>query len=1453
MDEIESAKLLLEAQEHAEIQGRPILSSATIRFQQRRLFLLECLRLIVIYSANPDLDDNVRSVSRELIELILKTKDDSSRSGPVYIQKCLQAMYDIELWLQDLGDRVQGTIALGQTLSQESEDISLFQQQILAQQHESLSAIVSLLAKMSYSDVENFFKLLDHLSKIDRWNVTAAHYMPIILAFISQHGSPEGNESLREARRLHNRIMDGKDSLMWKMRHLQAATQTWWLAEYSGWYQEPQTGSPVEGADLEAEAINRSESFFAALKDGAFQCTLTVCSQITPYEWYDPARSSLIAYLLRDAPSLQQDTTQTSDWFRLLVMEQLESFVDAFISNMPDTLRRFKIEEDDQRKRIHSNLQPASRGSSSEQDLHLERFLVIISFAFDLRLQAAQSFWSDPDSNLYGFLQWASKRQSTPSVGAFCEMLRSISKGEECATSAHRFLLEEGGVGSARIRRYGSLSWSQIFGELSIYTARIREQPSASRSTNLYGGKSGSDNIDEPESVLMLESYLRLISHLCTESFEARSWILSQSNPHILDTLLTLCNNTVPSRLQACSFIMLRCLLTQKSPETAGLVWTALDSWASGAYVPPSIARPSKMASPMAWLEEVTLKSVASTFDQANEFTSLILALMSPTDIVDSSTDRLPFPENLGSAYRMPGVEPYIDVILDRVFATMSMELEEPLRNRVLTFNVLSLITVCLGTFNEDLLILAEKAPLPMDEAMSTPSLSTYVRLHPFCRTMEWLFNDGVLSALFAASHKDVTEVAAAPPDSPLVLSLLRSIEVMNLIMDLQSTYLNIARPLMTEQSLDRRQAVFNPSLASFEDSVALHLRLVVDLGLYSGLGSQDLAVSSLKLLGKLASSRRLNAQSVQGSKLGGHGNRLVSIMEHENDLERISRSLSLAMKLDPRELEQGAESPGWTIKSVILEFLVQTLIASPEQPTLAHALLGFDCRGTLLDVNPEGHFANGLSLFHATLQFVAEYPDGEEGCMHLWALSLRQMGMEVLAILWRSPLTSSIVLAELRASQLLFRLLIRQTGIDLNTIWDDRVIRQSDFLFTESAEALQQYFWQRNSLYAYASTEVRLITREGVPSLKDRISSALLGSTPTPEGELLSNLTVFDLLDFIELELPIPAESVEYNYFSGIDFSVSTSGLGDGTNLTYDMKLVEELLALRLNELRRAGRLHEPNEEERVLTEAKHIISFFRGVNNFSGLTLARARALAAWTDLMTLTVDICEVDADGRAALILQALQILTPKLEVYSLELEHGGQCIADLVRGLVFQFEFGSSATGNDRAGDFANDRLFQVFRAALRAISAPGSTMQLRETLYNICYHYLTQMTLFSDLPIRRRHGIQTVKTVGEKTVDIICDDAFGARSSCRIAALLLLDALSTLAEHDQSTYITDSLVRTNFLPIMIESIERVPLELRETPAIGQYEASRLRRDTNWMIMQIFLFYSPSTKPNCHYS
>lgn len=1418
LDELASARLLLESQEDADSLARANVASAVIQFHEYRQSSLECLRLLLRQSIDLEREEDIREVSRQLLSLILETKDGPARNGSLYAQKCLGAMVGIEKWLQLLGERRQGDLALGQTPSEEQHEIMDFQQQSLAQQHESLGAIVQHLVKANYTGVEDFHKLLEHLPRLDRMNNLALHYIPTIIAFTFQCGSPEGSADLREARALNSKILEHKDSAPWALRDFQAATITWWLAEYSARYLEAPTGSPLQNVDLEAEARARTDAFFQALQDNAFQCTLSICVQATPNEWYDPTRNGLIHAVLQDYPALSHGLTLPSPYFRRLLMEQFESFADAFISSMPDTLRRFKSEEDTQRIQFFSKLQTNMPGSIAEQSFHLERFLTIISFAFDQRTGAAQAFWSDTDSNLYGFLQWASRRQSTPCIGASCEMLRSICQGEECAAAAHRFLLEESTFTSAKMRRLTSLSWAQIFEELNIFTFKSREQPLALRSANQYA--SNTDNIVEPESSYMLENYLRLMSHLCSESAEVRSWIMSQNDFPILEVLFQLCNVEVSSTLQACAFTVVRALLTDKSDELGMTIWTTLDHWMSG-KLPSTSSVPKSVMNTAARPIELAFDAIARDLEQTKDFISLLHSLVSPSIQDTELNDQLPFPEGLGSAYRMPGIEPYVDFVFGRVFALTSPRHEEPLRRRILTWNILSFAVVCLDTFNENLVVLANRSNIPVDEAMNTSSLLTYIRLHPFSRVMEWMFNDRVLAALFSSSHHDVDEVASASPDSPLILSLVSTINVMILVMDLQTTYLDIVRPLIKIQSVGRRQPVLNPSLASFEDSVALNLDLIPDLGLYAGVGNQDLAVASLKLLGKLASSRKLNTYSSPGQGQTLHGNRLISIVEQHDDLHRIARSLNLAMQFDARELGQGSDAPGWIIKSVILDFLIHCLSTSPDRPTLAHAFLGFSCRGTTLDVEADSLFANGSSLFHAVLHLVVEYPDGDDGTMQAWSLGLKQKAMQVLSFLWTSSLSSIFTLSELRSSDFLFALFLRQTAMGLDTMWDERAIEDPDFMFTESAEALEHYLWQRCSLLEYTSTEVRLVAVEGVPSLKARIFSTLLGSTSTPEGEQIPNLTMFDLFDFIELDFNHGISYPPLKCFAGLDFSVSV-GTGYQKNVALsDIRLIHEMITLRLNELRRSGRFQDPNEEQRAGEEAQHILLFFQSENSRLNLTSAKLQTMKAWADLLTLAIGTCELDAGGKAALILQALQLITPKLEEYALTNAREAVDVAKLILALLFQLDFEASALDRSRAGDAANDRLFQVFRAGLRAINGPQVDVQLREVLYKNCYRYLSGMAQASDAALHHRHGTQIVKTTGEKTIDIICDDAYGASGTCRISALLLLDALAGLAKLEDSNYIVDSLMRTNFIQVLVESIENIPQELRETSGKGE--------------------------------
>lgn len=1383
--------------------------------------MLESLRMLLKNAGNPDCEEPLRHAQRLIIEDILEVKDGPARNGSLYTRKCLKAMADIEKWIQALGERYQGTLALGQSMTVEYDEIMSFQQSSLAQQHESLGAIITYLIKGSYTSIEDFLKLLEHMPIIERWNHITVHYIPPIAAFTSQYGSPDSGGSLREARMLHKRIMDGNSSSPWALRNLQAAVETWWLAEYSGWYLEQHLGSPVQGADLEAEARSRSEAFLQALTDGAFQCTLSVCSRVYPDDVYDPARNGLTEYLLRDTSPLPTETAGTNGLFRDLLMEQMESFINSFISNMPDTLRQFQTSEDDQRKKILGGVPPQARSTLYDQDLHLERFLVIIAYVFDHRTEAAESFWADPDSNLYGFLQWASKRQSTPRVGAFCELLRSISRGEECATAAHQFLLDEHNAKSARIRRSSSLNWSQIFSELNLYAAKVRETPTSSRPPIRYGGKSHAGDIDEPESALMLECYLRLMAHICKESSVARSWLWNHETFKVLDVMFTLADVSVPPRLQACAVSTICAMLTNKTLETGFCVWTVMDQWASNpSSVVLAMSRAGKSITPMICMEEVTFEALSKTFDQANEFICLLQILVSPAVDEIGLHDVLPFPEQLGGSYRMSGIEPYIDFVFGKIFTAKPPIVDDPIQSLLLTSNVLNFAATCLAIFNENLVILADRSSIAVNTAIEASTLDTYARLHPFGRVMEWMFNDGVLAALFAASSQDINAVAAASPSSPVFLTVLRSIEVMNRIMDLQSTYFEILRPLAKLQTSGHRHAPLNPTLASFEDSVATNLDLVVNLSLYSGLGNQELAINSLKLLEKLSTSRRLNASSTPASRQHPSGNRLIGVLEQHGDLERVRTSFILGMQYDDRELNLGPGAPGWTIKSVMLDFLTHCLTSSPDRPTLAHAILGFACTGTTVSVDPDGAFARATSLFHAIIQLAAEYPDGLDNTIQLWSSSIRQKAVRVLSILRASSLTSVLVMGELRVADFLFAMFLRQVVITPDTTLDGLSIREENFVQTDSISVLVQYLDQRCSLLEYAGSELRLVAAEGAPTLKARILSTFFGSTTMLDGTQLPNVPVFDMLDFLGVEFATPVLSPLSNLFTELDFTVVQDPQNGTMGEVARMHFVEQLLALRLNEVRKSGYLEDPHEQEKALSDAEAFLAFFRVQENIRSLEDVRLRTLKSWSNLIALAIRHCDLDQGGRASLVLQALQIVMPKFERFAMESSPEAIVLAKLVQALLFQLDLRLSALSQSQVMEVADDRFFNVFRTCLRAINVPEGDMNLREVLYTICSWYLTSIADPSGFKTRPHNVSQTVKTSGKKTMDVICDDAYGGSGTCRASAVLFLDALTATATVEQSNYMIDSLARTNFIVVLVEGIGEIPNELRDSGAQG---------------------------------
>ncbi|KFA75128.1 hypothetical protein S40288_02851 [Stachybotrys chartarum IBT 40288] len=1447
LDEQEAARLLLDSQEDTSLLGRPLLECGIIRFHQQRKYALDSLRLLADF-ANLE-DDLEESGALEPIKAYLSARIFTSGSSRL-IPRCMSAISSIRSWLQKIGDKLAAAQALGQYgsggVAGELETIE-FSRVSLVQQHELLGVILCRSIEQRQATTSDFVDFISFLKKVDRYDALLIHLIPAVGAYISIFGSTEGGYDLMQARELNSKLFSFSDESTWPLAYLHAAVKAWWLAEYSGFYlDDPPESSIPPNTDLDEgklaefatqrifpltqkpEDRQRSKQYLDALKDGAFDFLLSVSGDIRSTDWHDSVRTGMRKWLQRKSPALASDTIQFSDFFQSCLMVQLEVFVDAFISNLPDVLRKLRVEEDEQRQLSQAH----------EQDLDLERFLLIIAYSYEGRPDAAANFWSDPDSNLAGFMHWASRRASTPLVAAFCEMLAAISETDECATAAHEFLLDEGHHSSGKMRKSQSLTWTQIFKELDFFSDKIKQKPNPPNPGRYRGGKPTTDQAEtEPESAMMLECYLRLVTKLTTESETTRQYMLQNQAFHVVEKLFELASRPVPSRLRGCIFTALRALMTRRTTQEGHVMWTYLENWITGGYAGSATSQHRQPQQSALVSMERILDEISIGFEEPESFIQLLLALISPSLDASPLNDALPFPENLGSAFLVPGIDVYADYVLGRVFATGASELQDVNQARVLRLTCLDFILTCLTTFNEDLIILANETSLPIDSIISATDLATYVRLHPFARVMEWMFNDKVMATLFQCVHQEPTEIGNSSPDSPLVLGILRAVEVMTKVLDLQATYLDLIRPHLKLKASQRRQPVGNAAYASFEEGLVTRLDLVVDLGSYCGLGHPELSLACLKLLERISSSPKITSV---WSGPGRHAqrNKAIVAMEANGEHEAISRQF-VSELMTPLDAGREAESPSYMIKMYMLDFLYQCLRESPKKPTIAHLLLGFKCNTDSLSIDVNGAFALRESLFHSLLRLLLETPSSDAQGMRLWLIALKSRAMRILHILWTSHLSASLVVEELRENEFIFHLLLRETVIQPDLPWEGQHVASKDFLLTDGAATLLDFLNMRSLAFSYIGMELCMVSQNRMPSVKRRIYEALNGQLLGDSNEPISTPTVFDLYDFL---LPDGAWSVpppDLQFYRDLDLSACVEKDGE-SNDEYNLERVKDVLLLRKSEHSNTGTLAAAQDLAAIDREEASILEYLVAHNRQGQVMRQDLKVLQTWTRLLLVMVESSDFKGAAQTSFFLQALQAILPSLEAFASDRPSEALELAKLAKILLFKLDLTASSAekASPAIGHLIGDKLFQLFHMCLQAIGKWAGPFSLRCVYYEICYWYLTAISGQGPLSSGRTKTSQAIHAYGERLINVICEDAQGGEYPCQTAAFILLNALINLGQQEHDEHVVETLNRINFIGILVDSLRNIMQDWHEAQTAGSTEKHNCHEALLSLLLQL---------------
>lgn len=1397
LDELDAARLCLSSQlpEDSASTNAMLAMRAVLRFHEQRQALLHCLRILLQLSLDSDSDDDNAGAFEGVVKELVQGAGGRQTDSSAYWRKCIDGLSDIEDFLKKVSEYKDKLLVTGQGFAGDQGDWLVAQRLLLTRQHESMAAILTFLIRGSHVQPEDYRGFLSKAASLESDADITIHYLPVLTSGAA-HFASDYSGSVDAAHDLHRLFAAGPGQLQWRQTTLKAAATACWLSEYNARFINGNADNSRSDSERKHGEEMRSELFFSSLKDKAFHFMLAAAAYLKPVVWHDPARTAIVDFLVESNVLIPADAPRPSDDFSLMTLHELQAFTESFVTHMPDTLRKLKVEEDDRRR----NMLSQATDAGPQTDLDLERFMVIMACAFQDDPEASRDFWSDREGNLYGFLRWASQRLPTPRVAAFCQLLRSIACDAKSANDAHRFLLEDAGPASGKVRKAHAVSWSQMFSELELYATSLKDRPSAPQGTHGQDRSTGEMLLEEPETGIMLDAYLGLAAHVCRTSPDARNWLLKDQPFHVGEVMFQLARSASVSRIRACCLDLLAALLTDKTLEVRNGVWVLLDSWiSSGGLDGASLSRPQTKPQ---YPAKQYLQVYANSAEAGASLVALLNALIAPaSSSLEFRLDALPFPENLGAPHRHAGIDSYVDFVMDAVFARKVLRMhtdgEASLIN-VIRFECLNFMCQCLGTFNEDLVLLANTTKAGVETAMETKSLATYARLHPFARTMEWLFDKGVVGSLFAALQQNIDALNDADFNSPLVQATSKSIEVLDLAWKLQPTYFDLVRPAIVAQT-SRAHAV-SSAWACIDDIFLSRPDAVLDVAQFVACTHAKISLGSLALLRRISSSKRLSDASSSGGRQR-HSNRLLSV------LMPISSALTTLIAqdfiLEAWDLET-SDVPVKVIKATaVLDLLLASLESSDAHPTVAHCLLGFHCRERDVEILPDGPFARSMSLFHALASCAATSVTITDHGNTSWLLRLKRRCLEVILKLAVSRITTNIVKPELRSMDFLAALSQNQAPAAASPLWDDKPVVDPRVLLDSSSLAICDFMHVREGYFQLAATDLRNAAAEGSFSVQEKIVSILLGTIKLPSGSQDPTRTVFELFDFFDLET-VPPSVAQTSTFVDDDVVKCTKDDPD-TVVAYDIKMAEELLILQKRDLKEKGLLKDPPAQEHADNEIGAILAALTTQNNFMAIHCARLDALEAWVELLSLMITRGGLNADGAVTLSLQGLLIALPKYE----------KALADdldaaaLLAKVALTFTHAVSPASHDsseQTAHIATERLVSSFRISLKAIADGATDLALRDVAYRTSCAVVTTLLSSSSTLTTAKQLLQLTNNAGERVFAVVAEDAFSGRGVTRVSSLLFLNALVSLF---QSLKVSGSLLRAltklNLVPVLIDT------------------------------------------------
>ena len=428
--------------------------------------------------------------------------------------------------------------------SYSDEDLRL-RRKLVAQEVDTLSLILHGLVRLKFVQERDIEGILTELKAADKLDLLTLNLISPVVAWISQLCGMDDNVTAETSsptlpalsgprlKRVHKLIVN--PTTIWKSGQLGAYIQMHWLSSLNGICKLEDNAAAeftYETDILDPAHVSVKSGGF----DFAIKCVLKPArtGSFTP-----PIRQEVLQFLaMRRFPSPPIDQFETifmSQDSKDLAIYQLEHLVQLSISHLADVLKQIRLVEEDKALAEGSifdfSEQSLQHNANEERDYSLEVFFLLISQIYAHRPDSGEAFLSDPDSALYGFLNWSSGVKPVSMLWTFIDLMSSLAEGPNCSLAVNK-LFSQDTSDQPRSKRFHQ-SWDMIFGALQYYAENLSPPPPGSASVGRQPVMFDRLEIDE-ETTIVLKSYLRLIRSVAESSHDVKLALLQKNEDRVL-------------------------------------------------------------------------------------------------------------------------------------------------------------------------------------------------------------------------------------------------------------------------------------------------------------------------------------------------------------------------------------------------------------------------------------------------------------------------------------------------------------------------------------------------------------------------------------------------------------------------------------------------------------------------------------------------------------------------------------------------------------------------------------------------------------------------------------------------------------------------------------------------------------------------------------------------------